>query len=107
MPVVIRCFLLASEYDLGLEALSVPMKEHLLAETLSPLEYNRIALFAPQLLNPTCSLHHCGFLTYMNGDCHGYLPNRFGAGSPLQQDRTITLRDPGFPSCADWLGTIT
>jgi len=71
MQVLRRCLLLASEYDLEVEAFWVPTKENALAEALSRSEYNRIADLAPQLLHPTCSLQQCGFLTYRNRDCHG------------------------------------
>jgi len=71
MPVLRRCFLLGSEYDLEVEALWVPTKENALADALSRSEYNRIADLAPPLLHPTCSLQQRGFLTYRNRDYHG------------------------------------
>jgi len=69
MQVLRRCLLLASEWDLEVEALWIPStKENALADALSRSEYNRIADLAPQLLHPTCSLPQRGFLTYRNRD---------------------------------------
>jgi len=51
MQVLRRCLLLASEYDLEVEALWVPKKENVLAEALSQSEYNRIADLAPALIH--------------------------------------------------------
>ena len=70
MQVLRRWLLLASEYDLEVEALWVPTKENALADALSRSEYDRIADLAPQLLHPTCNLQQLGFLTYRNRDSH-------------------------------------
>ena len=102
-----RGFLLASVYDLEVEALWVPTKENAVDDALLQSEYNRIADLAPHLLHARCSLLQSGFLTYMNRDCHRWLPTTFGVGSPLQQDGPTTLGDPGFASSADWLGANT
>ena len=65
-----RCLLLATEYDLELEAQWVSTKENALANALSRSEYNRIADLAPQLLPPTCCRLDRGFRTYSKGDYH-------------------------------------
>ena len=69
MNVLRRCLLLASEYDLDLEARWVSTRENALADALSRSQYDRIADLAPQLLQPTCNLQQRGFLTYNNRDC--------------------------------------
>jgi len=70
MHVLRRCLLLATEYDLELEAQWVSTKENTLADALSRLEYNRIADLAPQLLPPTCNLLDRGFRAYSKRDYH-------------------------------------
>jgi len=70
MHVLRPCLLLATEYDLELEAQWVSTKENTLADALSRLEYNRIADLAPQLLPPTCNLLDRGFRAYSKRDYH-------------------------------------
>jgi len=69
MQVLRRCLLLATEFDLDLEARWVSTKENALADALSRVETNRIANIAPQLLSPTSSPPKLGFRTYRNRGC--------------------------------------
>ena len=66
MEVLQRCLLLATEYDLEIEAKGIPTKENALADVLSHFDYNQITNIAPQLTYPTCSHRNHGFLTYNN-----------------------------------------
>lgn len=70
MDVLRQYLLLATEYDLDLQARWVSTKENALADALSRSECNRIADLAPQLLDPTCGLPKPGFGTYSNRDYH-------------------------------------
>jgi len=69
MRILRRCLLLATEYDLDLEARWVSTTENALADALSRADYRRIANMAPQLISPTCNLQRRGLLTYRSRDC--------------------------------------
>jgi len=47
MPVMRRCLLLATEYDIDIEAHWISTKENALADALSRFDYDRIADIAP------------------------------------------------------------
>ena len=66
MDVLRRCTLLATEYDLEIEAKWISTKENALAEGLSRCDYNKITNIARELTYPTCSHRNHGFLTYNN-----------------------------------------
>jgi len=80
MHVLRRCLLLATEYDLDLEARWISTKENAFADALSRSEYYRIADLAPQLLQPASSLPLRGFQTYSNRDFHRQQPTTCGGG---------------------------
>ena len=70
MNVLRRGLLLASEYNIDLEARWISTKENSLADALSWQDKVRIANIAPQLLNPECNLLRPGFLTFSKRDSH-------------------------------------
>jgi len=78
MNVLRRCLLLATEYDLEIDARWIPTGDNMLADALSRFDYNRIANLAPQLIYATCNHRDHGFLTYNNRDCHQWLPTTYG-----------------------------
>lgn len=80
IPLLRRCLLLATEYDLHFEARWISTKENALADVLSSLEYYRIADLAPQLLQPASSLLLRGFQTYSNRNFHTEQPTTCGGG---------------------------
>jgi len=61
MHVLRRCFLLATEYGLDLEARWTSTKENALADGLLMSEYYRLADLVPQLLQPASSVPLCVF----------------------------------------------
>ena len=69
MRILRRCLLLATDYDLDIEARWVSTTENALADALSRADYLRIANIAPQLISPTSNLQRRGFLTYRGQDC--------------------------------------
>ena len=90
MLVLRRSVLLASEYDLDLEANWIPTTENALADAHPRSEYNKGADLAPQLLLPTCDLLDLGFLTNANWDCHRQRLTTTGAGSSHRPGATMT-----------------
>ena len=69
MRILRRCLLIATAYDLDLEARWVSTTENALADALSCADYPRIANIAPQLIPPTSNLQRCELLTYRGQDC--------------------------------------
>ena len=69
MRILRRCLLIATAYDLDLEARWVSTTENALADALSCADYLRIANIAPQLILPTSNLQQRGLLTYRGQDC--------------------------------------
>jgi len=61
MQVLQRWLLLATEWDLELDARWIPTKNNALADVLSRRETNRIADLAPQLVHPKSGLPASGF----------------------------------------------
>ena len=70
IEVLRRCLLLATEYDLEIEARWISTKENALGDALSRFDYDPITNLAPQLIFPTCSLRNHGFLTYNTQGSH-------------------------------------
>lgn len=69
MRILRRCLLLATEYDLDIDARWVSTTENALADALSRADYLKIANIAPQLISPTSNLQRRGLLTYRGQDC--------------------------------------
>jgi len=66
MDILRQCLLLATEYDLDLQARWIPTGDNSLADALSRFDLNRIANLAPQLIHHTQGLPRRGFLMYSN-----------------------------------------
>jgi len=72
MNILRQCLLLATEYDIEIDARWIPTGDNVLANTLSRVDYNGLANLVPQLIYPTQACNHRDheFLTYNNRDCH-------------------------------------
>jgi len=68
MQVLRRCLLLATEYDLDLQARWISTKENALADALSRFEYQKVADIALQLISPNSNHLRRGFQTFSNRD---------------------------------------
>jgi len=64
MRILRRYLLLATDYDVDLEARWVSTTENTLADALLRTDYLRIANIVPQLIFPGCNLLRRGLLTY-------------------------------------------
>jgi len=96
MKVLRRCLLLATEYDLEVEARWISTKDNALADALSRFDHDRIADIAPQLMAPPYNLQGLGLLTYSNLASRQARPTTSGVGSHPQLDETTIL--PGHAS---------
>jgi len=68
MNLLRRYLLLATDYDLEIEARWIPFNDNPLADLLSRFAYDKIADLTPRLFNPICSLPDHGFMTSSKRD---------------------------------------
>jgi len=95
MNVLRRWLLLATKYDLEIEARWIATGDNALADALSHFDYNRIANLAPQVTYPAFNHQNHGFLTYTNRDYHEDHASRFFA--PCED--IVTRMEAG---CLQW-----
>ena len=70
MHVLRRCLLLATEYDLEIEASWIRTRDNALAAAIFRFAHNRIANVAPQVIYATCNHQDLWFLTYNHWYSH-------------------------------------
>ena len=68
MQVLRRCLLLATEYDVDLQAKWISTKDNALADALSRFAFQKVANIAPQLTSPNSSHLRRGFRTFSSRD---------------------------------------
>jgi len=94
-----RSLLLATEYDVELEAAWISTKANALADALSRFNYDKITDLAPHLTQEICSLQKHGWRTYSTWDSlvSPYIISGEASHPPL--DATTKVLDPvlGFP----------
>lgn len=100
MAVVRTCMLLATRYNLELEARWISTRENALADALSRFDYQGITDLTPQLIHPPSYHQMLGLQTFTKPDCRLSLPTISGRVSHLPPDRTITPQGHSLPFSA-------
>ena len=101
-----KCLLLATEYDLEIEARWISTKENALADALSGSDYDRIGNLVPQLIFPTCSHRNHGFLTYNSRGSHQSLLITYGEAQLHLLDATIIPYEHPSSSFVHFAGPV-
>ena len=107
MEVLRWCLLLATEYDLDLEAEWISTNDNALADALSRFDFVKITDLAPQLTQGACNLQRHGWQTYSNRDSQLSRHTISGEAWHLPQDATMTPPELALPSFAPFPTTDT